>query len=972
MIIEAVTVVTVVETGREILEILHLLHVGHMTGQASYKKGDAVIQSLAEKYQNWLDQKRPDRQLMREASTLYDFDASSNDQEKVKDEAEKYLTKLKDSVKASKKAQKYFLRLNTTLIQLVSALKSNNNIQCEVLLSELRANLNSFKDKLEDFLDLIEPPPRGILYLADLLQKKDKEGVIKRFNKDLKKITNYIELLDEKKQHIANRIKEGFEAIHTSLPSTSSSTAQPFEQSPQNIEEYIDFLKTEQANPLEANPNWFPLLTADEQIAAGQRIFLHAMDEPKNNEDEKLLIAQIFLRKPVPQQVMKQNDVNMQAYEIAGILLEWQIKKCGELIDFLKNLKQGERLPNYDRDGLREWLETKKANQNSIALFKEILVLPCCLSECSPESAHEKLDKLLLDENPHELIQKHQDSHWGAIWEKNDSLIQLPPSFQTNILPRHRKQDCQLEDSNIVSSVMQELATKLITDLECLKTALEKNIRPYSEEFGRALLEKTKASDIQKNDEHAVGVARIKDAARRTIIISSPRSSLFPYLYQANTINEEDKKRQVPTLDDLSQIIYIGLDPKGVCKWKAISPTSSQTNQLSHYFYPDKKNDSRKKAWLYAYIGCQLNIAPLLSHLFSNIDRPLPLTNTPESDAAIKNELSIQAIVEDPNKVLSLTDSKALSGLTPKTVEETQTVYQEFQDYHKLALVRMNPEYRNKLSFKQQLECLFKNFFKFSKKVGEERLLTVQIIIGDFSTVLSAEQITDIKAALETLKENCKNRREEAKPNSRSSLYKLINKLLNGPAEKITNQLNGHLEKTTTDSELTAQQTVAAAVDVAQKKIEEANKKTEDERKEKEAAQAREEQERNEKEAAQAEVERLNALLAALQPAVVEEPQAQPQPAVAEEPQVQPQPAAAEEPQAQSQSTAAKESIQRGVSETNSTHEEPELIEAKAQVNEQRSLAGSRETLFHHVPTTPQASNTAAENVNLPGRSHGS
>ena len=143
-----------------------------------------------------------------------------------------------------------------------------------------------------------------------------------------------------------------------------------------------------------------------------------------------------------------------------------------------------------------------------------------------------------------------------------------------------------------------------------------------------------------------------------------------------------------------------------------------------------------------------------------------------------------------------------------------------------------------------------------------------------------------------------------------------------------------------------------------------------EERKEKEAAQAREEQERNEKEAAQAEVERLNALLAALQPAVVEEPQAQPQPAVAEEPQVQPQPAAAEEPQAQSQSTAVKDSIQRGVSETNSIHEEPELIEAKAQVNEQRSLAGSRETLFHHVPTAPQASTTTAQDTEIAGTSN--
>ncbi|WP_339051053.1 hypothetical protein [Rickettsiella endosymbiont of Xylota segnis] len=66
MVIETVTAMEVVKTGKDILEILHLLDVGHLTGKATYNKGNSFILALEKKYQKWLDQKNPIRELKRE------------------------------------------------------------------------------------------------------------------------------------------------------------------------------------------------------------------------------------------------------------------------------------------------------------------------------------------------------------------------------------------------------------------------------------------------------------------------------------------------------------------------------------------------------------------------------------------------------------------------------------------------------------------------------------------------------------------------------------------------------------------------------------------------------------------------------------------------------------------------------------------------------------------------------------------
>ena len=80
-----------------------------------------------------------------------------------------------------------------------------------------------------------------------------------------------------------------------------------------------------------------------------------------------------------------------------------------------------------------------------------------------------------------------------------------------------------------------------------------------------------------------------------------------------------------------------------------------------------------------------------------------------------------------------------MSGLKPETMEKTEAVFQELKNYYVLALVRAHPEYQKKVSFKKQLECLVKNFFKSTQKTGEERLKSVEVFVGDLCVVFSAK-----------------------------------------------------------------------------------------------------------------------------------------------------------------------------------------------------------------------------------------
>ncbi|HEY2566856.1 MAG TPA: hypothetical protein VGH95_04030 [Candidatus Aquirickettsiella sp.] len=849
MIIETLTAFTSVKIVLETLEIFHMVHVGHITGKAGYKGGNIIKRAIQQQQLKWQDKKYPALKLEREAETLYDFEDTGNAAQAISDinnEARDYLSRLKDSVNNLKKAKDYFVAIHTNLTELVNALTDRENCQFLSQLLEFKSSLESFKDEYNQFLLSIEPPPRQVLYIADMLSGSQ---VIEQYNDRLKTIETYTDLLEETKQKIIDQLNKGEEAKQEIIEqltkdsnivftlSSTNSRIPPFEQLQRDIKQCINnpnqlsetmnailpdnaklavictditlislaFKQTHkqdqavmQIRELKNNPNWFRLLTEAEQIEVGQRIVLHAMNEANHPEEKKLNLAKIFLQKHVSKYLINQIEISQFSYEMACVLRSWQIKKCEQMIQFLSRLTQGGVLPNVDVDGLLEWLKTKRKIQNSTAFFTEVLISPCCFKHRSIESALANFKSLAPDESI-KIIQQHLDSHWGAIWDENDTLIQLPKSFDSIILPKHRRElENQFQNPNVVSPVMYKLAQGLIVDLQQLKIKLENNLTHHLDVMLSSFTNKLQeASDTQKNQLHQAGVFRIKKAYLYIPAITSPSNSLYPYLYQAETINEAEKKQQVPTQDDLLHLIYRGVDPNGVCDWKSSSSQPySQSNQLLYYFFPNSQNDSRMQAWIYACRDCQVSAIPMLSHLFSPNERPLALGNTPEKNtskvqADIKNSLSIQAILRDPTEVTSIAiHSKALNGVAPKTAQETETVLHELANYFMIALVRVNPEYRNELPLKKQFECLVKNFFKFGEKIGEERLESVQLYIGDLCAVLSAEDVNAINKGLDDLKINHLNRFEQAQKVDSSILYSIMKKAFDGPISNIINKIN--------------------------------------------------------------------------------------------------------------------------------------------------------------------------------------
>ena len=621
MIIEAITAYTAVKMTWETLEILHLLHVGHETGKHGYKAGNFITNALQLRLQEIEYENNPLLKFVRESKTDYDFHAAGNLDaiEKHNQQAQKYLNSLNKSLGILNSAKNYFLETHRSLERMVNALNAKDAQTFLSQLSNFKINFKSFKDEYKRFSLKIEPPNRESLYIAYISKGTNS---IEKFNAYLESIDEFFKELKETKEKISVLFENDFRVTPAASDEENLSFEFAFElkqrirkcmNEPELIEETIqkilpesselaglcteiaqistafkkiDNTYNEQTNLWSDDPNWLPMLTKKKQIENGQRIFLHAMSVKESNEDEKLLIAQIFLRKSVSNYMVKQMEVDELAYEMAGSLRIWQIKKCKQLIRFLITLERSQPMPDQDMDGLLAWLKTKRTEQNPIELFTEILVSPCLFSNCNLKSAQAKLSSLFPDQDLDELIEKHHNSLWGSIWEKSDLLIQLPKSFKTKIL----KEDCQKEDSSlqrptIVSAMMRKLATALIGDLKQLQIELMEGKFSYLNEQARACSEKIEAFDIQKREEHDGGVERIKQAKARITIISSFASSLFPYLYKTKKINQKEQKLRVPTIDDLSHIIYSGVDPNGVCLWKDNSQTFSQSNQLVHHFW---------------------------------------------------------------------------------------------------------------------------------------------------------------------------------------------------------------------------------------------------------------------------------------------------------------------------------------------------------------------------------------------------
>ncbi|MGC1181891.1 hypothetical protein, partial [Legionella sp.] len=588
---------------KEFLEILHLLRVGYETGH------DVV---------HVLNPKKKEQEKI-----AYDA-ADINTIKTIKTDAETYLTQLTGCVNHLENAKTYLLKIKHVTEELPNFLTNPHHLSSK--LTEFMSHLHSANRHSNQFLLTLTPPPRQCLYRANSLGGVN---AIARYNSSLNEMKQFVADIDQLKQEINAKFQEFYatlptnanaEAIRESIPQcingfTSLETILPTELATicteivQSHKEFKEHYLKGQPEPWENDPNWFPLLSKEDQLECGQRIFLHAMNETNFGEDEKLRFAELFLRKPVSKQPIKQVEVELKAYQMASILRDWQIDKCEQMIEFLQQIQQDNPIPSDDPDGLLAWLTTKRKKHNSIHLLQEILVSPCCLSTRSLDEVLNILKgHTTLREKPETLMREYEHIHWAAVWEKSDALIQFP-KFQTEILPRTRLQPDEPSPLKVVSLVMQKLATALHAEITELKAVLQTNKMSYDDEIALCASKEQKALKDQKEQEHKLGVARIERAATRIPACTSARSSLYPYLYKAGTINEVEQKRRVPTPEDLLQIIYQGVNPNEVCFWSIES--NSPPQQLFQYFHPNKPKDTRIKAWIYAHTTCQVNMLSL-------------------------------------------------------------------------------------------------------------------------------------------------------------------------------------------------------------------------------------------------------------------------------------------------------------------------------------------------------------------------
>jgi len=447
MIIEALTAYSAVKIMWETLEILHLLHVGHETGMQGYRAGNFIIDAVQQRAQERKYEKDRLLKLVDEAKTDYDFQATGSVNqtiEKQNKKAQAYLNLLNESLGVLNDAKRYFLETHRSLERMVSALKSKNEQEFSSQLSNFKNNLKSFKSELNRFSLKIKPPDRKNLYIADISKGTNS---IEEFNAYLESIDECFCELKETKEKIAVLFENDFRDTNDSLPEASLSSALSFEELNQRISGYmaepalieetmqkilpknlelanlcteiaqistafkkIDNTDNEQVNLWNNDPRWSPLLTEEKQIEAGQRIFLHAMNETEHRRKIKSRIAKIFLYQYVSKYDLNQVTIKLLSQRLANLLITEQIKKCDKLIEFLNNLTEGAILPEHDLDGLIDWLKITRKIVNSVEHWRKILVSPFNLSKYHIELLRPKLETLLPDENIYSMIKEYQAS----------------------------------------------------------------------------------------------------------------------------------------------------------------------------------------------------------------------------------------------------------------------------------------------------------------------------------------------------------------------------------------------------------------------------------------------------------------------------------------------------------------------------------------------------------------------------------
>ncbi len=517
-------------------------------------------------------------------------------------------------------------------------------------------------------------------------------------------------------------------------------------------------------------------------MEVGQRMFLYAMGESWLSEDRKLQIAQMMLRGLVStaKDSRKLAIIQEHSYKFALRLRHWQMKQASHFVEYLTQIQTDpssmdlvDSTDHPDQAVLVEWLNQGRKDQNSVKFLTHQLVTPCLFATCGMDAGREKFKQLFPDESLESSIDKHAESHWGLIWERSDHIMALR-SFRTNIDFFARRKSGASLSPTAISTLKVNLARQLEADIRRLIKLFDQDINTFHAQLSMVRRQKKEAQETYMEAVHEAGVQRVKKAQVLLDNLHPPSDDKVScYLYNPAINNEEERKHRSPTLDDALHIIYEGVDPNGVCRWKA------PVQELIHYYFPsDGTADSRASAWHYACVECASNTLSNYAYIFG-FNRTLAL---PAHDQALRKGdegIMLKAMIQTDKTALP--QGSALNSLGYDDTRKTKELFQQIHEYYALAVVMVNPEYRSYLSFRQQLICVLKNFMTLTKGIKYERLESVQIFIEGFRCVLDAQDIESLSQARCQFKQNYHSRREAAHSLWSSNLYDIVQKYMDGP-----------------------------------------------------------------------------------------------------------------------------------------------------------------------------------------------
>ncbi len=862
MILEPLLSITALKIIWELLEITHMIQVGYHSSHIGYHGGSALQTWVAKAYQKRWDNKHPVEASERDAPTLYE----TLSRKEANTQADAYFQQLSESIKALKEAKTALFNLETQLDHMVTTHYDPTPDQLRRDLLLFRDHFNTFRSAYFTCINFIAYiPPRELLYVASNF---DTSNVISTFNNHVITLEENLDIIGNTAESISRKFHD-FSAHHPSSqePTLKTTLELAMEQHTdtsaalahiinhtqlsQTCAEVIHALSEcrheNRSNHAWNTAAWHPLLHAHQQVETIQRILLHAMEENRIDTD-KLDLAKMLLRRILPREDLQASELEYASYDWVVMLRTWQLEQCDLLTRCLKQYKADMPFPrDHPTPELISWLKTDRRKQDAVEFLKNRLVKPCLFSHDNHDQACDRLESLYPNEDVSGHIMEHTMPKRMLIWEKSDIMVQLPEGFKTKIHFRNRTKLDHQPDQAIISPYVATCAVQLQEDIARLTTAWKASLEHYMKEEARFKEKINLQQEAYDNAHHKVCLKRVKKMRIKLHTISStPHHLLSPYLYDATVINEEEKKHQVPTPDDLLHIAYQGVSADELCRWK------TPTQQLICYFQPMAgQDDSRASAWVYACIACPNSLFPSLSYLFAEEG----LLALPPGEATVAaqefgTEIYMQAILESPkNKPIM---SESLNLLERSTRDKTERLIHQLNGYYAVALVRIHPKHRQHLPLDKKIESIFKNFldlFQDNGHLKRERLKSAHIFIDKICYVLKAKDMHAIHTELVTLDTQYKTCLNIAPSSQRSVLYRIMHQLA-GPGSPF----GGLIQKT-------APSATDRLLQESEAHIKEERRQKEDERQQKEEAQGREIEERRQKEAAFQKIKELEAKL---------------------------------------------------------------------------------------------------------------